>query len=110
MLSSNQHGSKAVLRKVVALVLLLPLLVTLVKLPTLLAITMSMTAIASSIYGVWFAISNAGRWLTIFAVIITLLNLLSMATLGTPSVLRALYIIVWLYAYPPFSNWLYWNF
>lgn len=93
-----------------ALVLLLPLLVSLVKLPTLLAITMSMTAIASSIYGVWFAARNAGRWLVAFAAIITLLNLVSMATLGTPSVLRALYILAWLYAYPPVSNWIYWNF
>ncbi|KAA0943431.1 MULTISPECIES: hypothetical protein [unclassified Pseudomonas] len=109
MFSPNQRSSGPVIRKVVGLVVLLPLLLTLVKLPFFLAITMSLTAIASSFYGFWFAVRNAGRWLAAFAGAMALLNLISLIAMGTPSVLKGLYYIAWLYGYPIYSNWAYWN-
>jgi len=47
---------------------------------------------------------------TLFAAIITALNGVSFLAMSTPSVLKALYYIVWLYAYPHYSNWAYWSF
>jgi len=40
---------------------------------------------------------------------VTLLNVISMVMLSTASVLKALYIIAWLYWYPYYSSWVYWN-
>ena len=91
--------------KVIGLVLILPLMISLMRLGA----TGVVLAIATSADGVWFAAQQANRGLTATAVAITLLNLVSAVMLSTPSVLMALGYIAWLYAYPPLSEWDYWR-
>lgn len=110
MPSPKQPDSRAVLRKVLALVILLPLLVSLVRLPLGLAMVVSLAAIAASAYGFWFAVRNARGWLVMFAGVMTLLNFASLIALASPSVLKGLFSIAWVYGYSYFSNWAYWNF
>ena len=91
--------------KVIGLVLILPLMISLLGLDAIGVLL----AIATSTYGVWFAAQHASRGLTATAAVITLLNVVSMLMLSTPSVLMALGYIAWFYAYPPVSEWLYWR-
>ena len=91
--------------KTIGFVLILPLMIALMGLGGVGVLL----AIATSGYGIWFATKQASTGLTATAVIITLLNLVSLVMLSTPSVLMALGYIAWLYAYPSLSEWLYWR-
>ena len=91
--------------KVIGLVLILPLMISLMRLGG----TGVLFALATSAYGVWFAVRYASTGLKVTAVLVTLLNILSTVLLSTPSVLMALCYIAWLFAYPAFSEWLYWR-
>ena len=86
-------------------VLILPLMISLMRLGN----PGAALAIAASAYGIWFAAKNASRGVMATAVMITLLNVVSLLLLSTPSALMAVGYIVWLYAYPPLSEWLYWR-
>ncbi|UII72898.1 hypothetical protein LVW35_06885 [Pseudomonas sp. HN11] len=91
--------------KVIGLVLILPLMISLMRLGG----TGVLLALATSAYGAWFAVRYASTRLKVTAVLVTLLNLLATVLLSTPSVLMALGYIAWLYAYPALSEWLYWQ-
>lgn len=91
--------------KVIGLVLILPLMISLMRLGG----TGVLLALAISAYGVWFAIRYANTRMKVVAVVVTLLNALSAVMLATPSMLMALYYIAWFYAYPAFAEWLYWR-
>ena len=91
--------------KVIGLVLVLPLMISLMRLGG----TGVLLALASSAYGSWFAARYASKGLTVTAVLFTLLNLVSTVMLSTPSVLMALGYITWLFAYPALYEWLYWR-
>lgn len=105
-LSGNTRTTR---RAVIGWMLWLPLLFSLVKLPPMLAITASVMIIAASAYGVWLAARSASKGLVAFAGLMTLLNLTSLFALSTPSALKGLYVIAWLYVYPYYANWVYWN-
>jgi len=97
MHSQSSPDSSSTNRKVLGWVLLLPLLVSLVKLPFWLAITLNLMAIAASVYGFWFALRHAGKGLAVFAGTITLLNIAALIALSTPSALKGLYYLARIY-------------
>ena len=112
MLDTQKTTPNIILRQVVGWVLVLPLLISFVRLPFPfpLRFLLEFGVIAASAYGVRFAWRHATPRVAVFALFVTLLNVISMFMLGTASVLKALYIIAWLYGYPYYSNWVYWNF
>lgn len=110
MLEPEQSTPKPVLRQVVGWVLVLPFLVSWVRLPFPFGLFLALGVIAASAYGVRFAWHHASRRVKMFALIVTLLNAVSWVMLSTASVLMALYMLARLYWWPYFANWLYWNF
>lgn len=110
MLKTKQPTPTIILRQVAGWVLVLPLLASFVRLPFPLGLLLEVGVIVASAYGVRFAWRHATRRVALFALIATLLNIISMLMLSTASVLRALYIIAWLYWYPYYASWVYWNF
>lgn len=101
---------KPVLRQVLGWVLVLPLMLSFVRLPFLLGPVVAAASIVASGYGVWFARHHASRRVTALALALTLFNIVSLLVLGTASLLKALYIVFRLYGYPPIYNWVYWNY
>jgi hypothetical protein len=99
MHTPKQHTPKAIQRQVVGWVLVLPLLVAFLKMAFPFGLFLGLATIAASIYGVVFAKRHASRGMTLFALIVTLLNVISWLMLSTASVLMALYFIVRFYAY-----------
>ena len=81
-------------------VLIVPLLVSLVRLPFPLGPALALGAIVASAYGVGFARRHASRRVTVLALICTLLNVVSLVGLGSASWLMALYYL----------SRVYWNF
>ncbi|WLH91780.1 hypothetical protein PSH87_07235 [Pseudomonas sp. FP453] len=110
MPESKQHTPKPLLRQVVGWVLVLPLLLSFVKLPFLLGPVMAAGSVAGSVYGVLLARRHASRRVVMFALIITLFNILSFVVLRTGSLLVAGYYTFRLFAYPHLYSWVYWNF
>ncbi len=109
MLEPTQRTPKNTPRQVVGWVLVLPLLVSFVKLPFPPGLLLALAAMAASAYGVWFARRHASRRITLFALVVTLLNVLSLVALGEASVLMGLYRVSWFYWYPYYADWVYWN-
>lgn len=110
MLEAKHPTPKPILRRVVGWVLVVPLLVSFLRLPFPLGWFLILGSIAASVYGVRFAWRNASRRVTVFALVVTLLNVLSLVMMGYASVVMALYRTFWLYWSPYYSNWVYWNF
>ncbi|MBR7212745.1 hypothetical protein E1K68_08135 [Pseudomonas sp. B2021] len=110
MLDTQKNTPKIILRQVVGWVLVLPLLASFARLPFPLGLLLEIGVIAASAYGVSLAWRHASRRVAVLALIITLLNIISAFMLSTASALKALYIISWLYCYPYYADWVYWNF
>ncbi|TFF09118.1 hypothetical protein EXW72_09275 [Pseudomonas sp. BCA14] len=110
MLEPGQCTPKPILRQVVGWVVVLPLLVSFVRLPFPFGLFLALGSIVASAYGVWLARRHASRRVTVFAWGVTLLNATSLILTGNASVLVALYWTAWLYGYPYYSNWVYWTF
>lgn len=105
---SIQPGStKHVLRKVVGLVLIVPLLISLTPIPFGLWKVAALAALTGSVYGCWLARRQGSRGLTVFAVVTTLLNCLSLVALSTPSMLMGLWFVAWAYGS---GSWIHWPF
>ncbi|WPN99673.1 hypothetical protein [Pseudomonas sp. MUP55] len=103
------HTPKPILLQVIGWVVILPLLVSWVRLPLGVGQGLALGAIAASAYGVVFARRHASRHVTLFALVVTLLNVVSLVMLSTASVLMALYYCVRFFGYPYLSHWLYGN-
>ena len=110
MLETRHPTPKPILRQVAGWVVVLPLLVSFLTLPFPLGWFLALGSIAASVYGVRFASRHASRSVTLFAWVISLLNVLSLVMIGHASVLMGLYRISWFYWYPYYSSWVYWNF
>ncbi|AZE88119.1 hypothetical protein [Pseudomonas orientalis] len=110
MLEPNQRTPGPILRQVIGWVVVLPLLISMARLPFPMGLGLALGTIAASVYGVLFASRHASRRVTLFALVITLLNIVSLVLLSTASMLMALYFISRIYGYSYFSNWVYWNF
>ena len=100
MPESVRHTPRPILRQVIGWVLVVPLLVSLVRLPFPLGLALALGTIVASTYGVRFARRHASRRVTVLALIGTLLNAISLVVLGTASWLMALYYL----------SRVYWNF
>ena len=107
MLKPNQRTPKPILRYVMGWVVVLPLLTALARLPFAVGMWVALGTIAASAYGVLFASRHASRRVTLFALVATLLNGVSLVMLSTASMLMALYLIVRFQVYPYFAHWLY---
>ncbi len=108
MLPRGQKTPRPVFRKVVGLVLIIPLLAPLMPLPPLgLGGLGSIATVAGSIYGAWYARQHASRGLTIVAAIIALLNVGSLVALSTPSIAWFIFQVSWVYGS---GNWIHWRF
>lgn len=107
MLPRGQKTSRQVLRKVVGLVLIIPLLLPLTPIPFGLGRVASIAAVAGAFYGAWYARQHASRGLTIGAAIIALLNLGSVVALSTPSIIWFIFLVSWVYGS---GNWIHWRF
>lgn len=110
MLESKQRTPNPILRQMLGWVLVVPLLMSFLMLPFPFGRLLPVGAIAASAYGVTFARRHAGRRVTVFALIVTLLNLVSLVAIGEASILKGLYRLSWLFWYPYYSDWVYWNF
>lgn len=110
MLESKQRTPNPILSQVPGCVLVLPLLMSFLTLPFPFGLLLPVGAIAASAYGVTFAWRHAGWRVTVFALIVTLLNVVSLVGIGEASILKGLYRLSWLFWYPHYSNWVYWNF
>ncbi|WP_219266220.1 hypothetical protein [Pseudomonas sp. Xaverov 259] len=102
----EQHTHNSALRQVVGWVVVLPLMVTFVRLPFPFGLLLSLGALAASAYGTKLAWQYASRPMAVLTSIATLLNTISLFLLSTPSVLMALYTVFRYFLYPLFSNWL----
>ena len=109
MLEAEQHTQKNTLRQVVGWVVVLPLLVSFVRLPFPFGLLLMLGASAASAYGAGFAWRHASRRVMVFALIVTLLNVISLVAIGEVSLLKGLYRVSWLYGYPYYADWVYWN-
>jgi hypothetical protein len=109
MLEAEQHTQKNTLRQVLGWVVVLPLLISFVRLPFPLGLLLALGAIAASAYGVTFAWRHTSRRVTVFALVVTLLNIISLMAIGEVSLLMGLYRVVWFYGYPYYADWVYWN-
>ncbi|MBW1246289.1 hypothetical protein I7860_06295 [Pseudomonas tolaasii] len=109
MLEPTQRTPKHVLRQVTGWVLVLPLLVSFLSLPFPFGGVLALGSIAASVHGTRFARRCASRGVAMFALIITLLNVISLVGISEASLLKGLYRISWLYGYPYYSNWVYSN-
>lgn len=98
------------LRQVVGWVLVLPLLLSFVKLPFLLGSVIAAGSIVGSVYGVLLARRQASRRVMVLSSIVTLLNIISFVMFSTGSLLMALYFTFRLFGYPYLYEWVYWNF
>ncbi|MEX5558236.1 hypothetical protein Q1J45_11750 [Pseudomonas rhodesiae] len=94
-------------RQVIGWVLVLPLLVSFLRLPFPFGLLLGLGSIAASAYGVWFASRHASRRVTLFALIVTVFNAFSMFMLGTASLLKVPYLIAWYYWYEYHASWVY---
>ncbi len=112
MSESNDSTPRAIRRQVVGWVLVLPLLVSFIKLPLPFPLVFlpGLATIAASVYGVRFAKRHASRRVTVMALIATLLNVISLIGMGTASFLKGLYYLSWVFWYPYYANWVYWTF
>lgn len=110
MLEPEQRTPKPILRQVMGWVVVLPLMASFVRLPFPLSLPLVVGVIAAAVYGVRFAWRHASRRVTVFALIVTLLNLVSLVAIGYFSILTGLYQLSRVYGYPYYSEWLYWNF
>lgn len=107
MSEPHPRTPKPILRQVIGWVVVLPLLVSLVRLSFGVSLALALGAIAASVYGVVFASRHASRRVTLFALITTLLNVVSWVMLSTASVVMALYFILRVYGYSYLSHWVY---
>ena len=108
MLPRGQKTSTQVFRKVVGLVLIIPLLAPLMPIPPIgLGGFVLIATVAGSIYGAWYARQHASRGLTIGAAIVALLNLGSLVALSTPSIVWFVFLVSWVYGS---GNWIHWRF
>lgn len=103
----TQRTPKHILRQVIGWVLVLPLLVSFLSLPFPYGLLLVLGSIAASAYGVRFARRCASRRVALLALIITLLNVISLVGMGQASLLMGLYRISWLYWYPYYAEWVY---
>jgi hypothetical protein len=110
MLEPGQPTPNPILRQVVGWVVVLPLLVSFVRLPFPFGWFLGLGTLVASAYGVRFARHHASQRVTLFALIVTLLNVISTFAIGEVSALMGLYSLSWLYWYPHYSNWVYWHF
>ncbi|MBO0495364.1 hypothetical protein J1G37_19870 [Pseudomonas sp. Marseille-Q1929] len=110
MPESKPRMPKPILREVVGWVLVLPLLLSFVKLPFLLGSVIAAGSIVGSVYGVLLARRHANRRVVVFAAIVTLFNIMSFVVFSTGSLLMALYFTFRLFGYPYLYEWVYWNF
>ncbi|MCF5143384.1 hypothetical protein FEM54_21360 [Pseudomonas edaphica] len=101
-----QKTESQVVRKVVGLVLIIPLLLPLTPIPFGLRSLASIAALAGSIYGVWYSRQNASRGITLCATALALLNLGSWVALSTPSIVWFIYFVAWAYGS---GNWIHWS-
>ena len=102
-----EKTARQAFRKVVGLVLIIPLLLPLTPIPFGLGRVASVAAVAGSIYGAWYARQHASRGVTIGAGIMALLNLASWVALSTPSIVWFIFQVSWVYGS---GNWIHWNF
>ena len=107
MRPSIEKTSRQVFRKVVGLVLIIPLLLPLVPIPFGLGGLASITAVAGSLYGAWYARQHTSRSVTLGASIMALLNLGSLVVLSTPSIVWFIFQVSWVYGS---GNWIHWRF
>lgn len=88
---------KPLLCQVLGWVLVVPLIISFVRLPYPLGLIMALGVLVASIYGVWLASRHATRRVVLFALIVTLLNTISLVVMGTASLLKAVFYLVWVY-------------
>ncbi len=106
MRTSVQKNSKHIVKKVVGLVLIIPLLLPLAPIPFGLGRLASLAAVGGSIYGAWYAKQNASRGVAVGACVMALLNACSLAALGTPSIIWLIYFVSWAYGS---GRWIHWG-
>ena len=102
-----QKNSKLIVRKVVGLVVIIPLLLPLAPIPFGLGRMASLAAVACSLYGAWYAKQHASRRVTIGACVMALLNACSLAAMGTPSIFWLIIFVSWAYGS---GSWIHWGF
>jgi hypothetical protein len=104
---TGRKNVEASLRKVVGLVLLIPLLLPLTPIPFGLGREASLAVVAGSIYGAWYASQHASRAVAIGAGTLALLNLASFLAVSMPSIVWFIFQVIWAYGS---GNWIHWNF
>ncbi|MBV4454333.1 hypothetical protein [Pseudomonas azadiae] len=105
MLPHTQKTSTQAFRKVVALVLIIPLLLPLMRAPLGLGRYVAIATVGGSLYGAWYAWQHTSRSLAIGATLMALLNLLSLVAMGTASIIWFVFILARLYG----SSWWYYG-
>jgi len=105
-----QTTPRPILHQVVGWVVVLPLLVSFLRLPVPLGLLLVLASLAGSMYGVRFARRHASRRVSLFALVVTVLNTLSLFAVGQPTIVKVPFLIAWWYVAPYYSNWVYWNF
>ncbi|MGH8383283.1 hypothetical protein [Pseudomonas sp.] len=94
MLLNNTHDpQKRPMHQVVGLVLVIPLLISFVKLPLLMSPIAAIAAVLGSAYGAHLARQQNSHKLVVFAWTMAILNALSVIAMSTPSAAMGLYFL-----------------
>ncbi|WP_141231041.1 hypothetical protein [Pseudomonas sp. Irchel 3F5] len=96
LLSRTPAPGQRLRYKVIGYVLILPLAVSLVKLPPALALATAGAAVILGLYGAYLAASQGSRTLAFFAGTTAALNTLSLIALGTASAVIGGYWLAWI--------------
>ncbi|AZE93531.1 hypothetical protein C4J95_1406 [Pseudomonas orientalis] len=107
MSSPKQENSRQAIRKVVALVLIIPLLPPLTPMPFGLGPLVLAAALACSIYGAWYSIHHTSRGVAFSATLLALLNVGAWLAMSAPSIIWLIIHVAVAYGS---GSWIHWNF
>ncbi|TFY91781.1 hypothetical protein DYL59_04700 [Pseudomonas kairouanensis] len=107
MRTSAPVTSRQAVRKVVGLVLIIPLLLPFIQIPFDLKGLPSIATLAGSFYGAWYARQHTSRGVAISAGGLALLNFGSWLVLSQPSIVWFIVQVAWAYGS---GNWIHWRF
>ncbi|KRP66120.1 hypothetical protein [Pseudomonas orientalis] len=107
MSSPKQENSRQAVRKVIGLVLIIPLLLPLTPIPFGLGRMASIAALVGSVYGAWYSTQHTHRGVAISATVLALLNVGAWLAMSAPSIIWLIIHVAVAYGS---GSWIHWNF
>ncbi|MBD8095647.1 hypothetical protein IFR08_03575 [Pseudomonas fluorescens] len=103
----EQENSRQAVRKVVGLVLIIPLLLPLTPIPFGLRPMAVAATLAGSVYGAWYSMRHTSRGVAFSAIMLALLNLGAWVAMSVPSIIWLIFYVAVAYGS---GHWIHWRF